>query len=63
MRQKTTIFLVMVGCLFLSFSSSDAYANIIIKVRALNPLETEEVASISYPLPEEVSPSDIITKK
>lgn len=63
MKQKMAIFLTMVGCLFFVFSSSDSYANIIIKVRALNPLESDEVASISYPLPEEVSPSDIITKK
>ena len=31
-------------------------------MRALNPLESEEVASISYPLPKEISLNDIITK-
>ena len=53
---------MVVGWLFFSVLSSDTYANIIIKVRALNPLETEEIAAISYPLPEEMSPSDIVAK-
>ena len=53
---------MVAGFLFFSFFSSDSSANIVIKVRALNPFETEEVAAISYPLPEELSPSDIISK-
>ena len=62
MKQKIIVSLMAMGCLLFSFMSPEARANIIIKVRALNPLESEESASISYPLPEEISPSDIITK-
>ena len=62
MKQKT-IFLMGVGCLLFGLLVPDSYANIIVKVRALNPLESEEVAAIFYPLPSEVSPSDIIEKK
>ena len=54
---------MIVGCLLFGLLVPDSCANIIIKVRALNPLESEEVAAIFYPLPSEVSPSDIITKK
>jgi hypothetical protein len=63
MKQKTIVFLIVVGCLSLILMASQADANIIIKVRALNPLESEEIAAISYPLPEEISPSDVVTKK
>ena len=63
MKQKIIGLLMVVGCLSLGFMASDGHANIIIKVRALNPLESEEAAFISYPLPKEVSSSDIITKK
>ena len=62
MKQKIIVFLMVFGCLFLGFMVSEVHANIIIKVRALNPLESEEVASISYPLPAEISPNDIIAK-
>ncbi len=34
-----------------------------IKVRAINPLETEAPASIHYPLPKEVTPKDILAKR
>ena len=43
--------------------ASTADAGIIIKVRALNPLETEETAAIRYPLPKEIVPEDIIAKR
>lgn len=62
MRQRTITVLLFMSCAFLSCLVSEASANIIIKVRALNPLETEEVASIRYPLPQEITPSHIITK-
>jgi len=62
MGQKYIVFMLLVGCAFFSFSVFEADANIIIKVRALNPLENEEVAAIRYPLPPEITPSDIITK-
>jgi len=62
---KRTIFriFVMVAGLCFALTAFDAHANIVIKVRALNPLESEETASIYYPLPKEVTPGDIIEKK
>jgi hypothetical protein len=60
MKHKNTLFLLLVGCMFLGFTASEAGANIVIKVRALNPLESQEVAAIRYPLPQEVTPDDII---
>jgi len=62
MRRKNIVFLLLIGGVFLSFLISEAHANIIIKVRALNPLENEEVAVIRYPLPEEITPDHIIAK-
>lgn len=35
----------------------------VIKIRAINPLETEAVAPIHYPLPPEVTPQDIVAKR
>lgn len=62
MRQKT-FFVAVMCCLSLILMVLDARANIIIKVRALNPLESEETAAIFYPLPKEVTPNDIVDKK
>lgn len=44
------------------FISIHAYADVVIKVRAINPLDTETTAPIKYPLPKAVKPEDIISK-
>jgi hypothetical protein len=62
-RQNRTPLVLVLGCAAFLFLSSNASANIVIKVRALNPLESDETASISYPLPADVTPADIIEKK
>jgi len=61
---KQAIFLLraVVICLFVGLSAYEAQAGIAIKVRALNPLETEEVAAIRYPLPREITPGDITAR-
>ncbi len=38
-------------------------AEVVIKIRAINPLEIEAVAPIRYPLPQEVTPQDVIAKR
>lgn len=45
------------------YSPSLAGADVVIKIRAINPLETETVAPIHYPLPKEITPEDIIAKR
>lgn len=40
-----------------------ASAEVVIKVRALNPLDTKEIAVIRYPLPKEVSKENILKQK
>lgn len=40
-----------------------AEAQVVIKIRAINPLSEEAVAPIHYPLPAQVKPSDIIAKR
>lgn len=43
--------------------TASAQAGVVIKIRAINPLETEAVAPIHYPLPPEVTPQDIVAKR
>ncbi len=45
------------------FGLMQAEAQVVIKIRAINPLSEEAVAPIHYPLPSQVKPSDIIAKR
>ncbi len=47
----------------LVFGLMQAEAQVVIKIRAINPLDEEAVAPIHYPLPSQVKPGDIIAKR
>ena len=61
-RSKAIYMCLFVGFALLMSAPRKALANIIIKVRALNPLESEETASIRYPLPPGITPDHILKK-
>ena len=54
-------FLILAVAVFL-LGSKGVFADVVIKVRALNPLETQEIAVVKYPLPKEVSQEHILRK-
>jgi len=56
---KAVIILVL-AC---SWPAGMVRADVVIKVRALNPLDTKETAVINYPLPKEISKENIISQK
>lgn len=55
--------LLVYGLWSIVYSPIDAHAAVVIKIRAVNPLETETAAPIRYPLPKEVAPQDIVAKR
>ncbi len=48
---------------FVFFRPPGASADVVIKVRALNPLDTQEIAVVQYPLPKEISQEHILRQK
>ena len=46
---------MLIGLFMAGWQAGAACADVVIKVRALNPLDTKEKAVINYPLPKEVS--------
>ncbi len=62
MKRRAIAIFLLISSMSFGFLISEASANIVIKVRALNPLESEEIAAIRYPLPEEVTPDHIVAK-
>lgn len=61
--KRRSVFTIGAGICLFGLLATQTSADVIIKVRALNPLESEEVAAINYPLPEGVEPSDIVDKR
>lgn len=55
--------LILAGLAAAGWPAGAARAEVVIKVRALNPLDTEQTAVIHYPLPVEISPDDILRQK
>ena len=55
--------LVLIWVFVFSWQAGMIYADVIIKVRALNPLNTKETAVIYYPLPKEISKENILKQK
>lgn len=55
--------LLVYGLWFMVYDPIQAEAQVVIKIRAINPLAEEAVAPIHYPLPAQVKPSDIIAKR
>jgi len=53
----------IVGIVLSFLLCTTARAGVVIKVRAINPLNVETVAPIKYPLPKEITPDDIIAKR
>jgi len=61
--QKTVLVVILVGIFGIAWPISKTEADVVIKVRALNPLDTTETAIIHYPLPKEISQEDILKQK
>ena len=53
----------IVFLLFFMFAASVCFANVIIKVRAVNPLDKNAVAPIHYFLPKEITPKDVVNHR
>lgn len=62
MRKIIVMFMVL-GFAGGVWGAGKVEADVLIKVRALNPLETEEIAVINYALPVEITPEDILGQK
>lgn len=60
---KRAFLFVLIALTMLAGQASQAHADVVIKVRALNPLDTTETAVINYPLPREISQDNIRKKK
>ena len=54
--------IIATGILTFVWFAADAHADVVIKVRALNPLDTTETAPIQYPLPKEITEKDILKR-
>jgi len=61
--RKIVVLFLLIGSFSLLAFVAQTQADVIIKVRALNPLQTEESIVINYPLPPEIDESDILKKK
>jgi len=62
MRRKIAQ-LLFIGIVIACWQVGTVCADVVIKVRALNPLDTKETAVINYPLPKEISQENILKKK
>jgi len=60
---RKLLVLVFTGIMIAGWTAAGACAEVVIKVRALNPLDTAETAVINYPLPKEISQEDILRQK
>lgn len=63
MARKFLLVLFVYSLWAIVYSLTPAEADIVIKIRAINPLETEAPVLIHYPLPKEVAPKDIVAKR
>lgn len=64
MNNNTNIVIILFFlALFLGFSAAEAESAVVIKVRAINPLDEEAPVVIHYPLPAGISPADVIGKR
>ena len=61
--RKTIVPLLFAGIIMACWQVSMVSADVVIKVRALNPLDTKETAVINYPLPKEISKENILKQK
>ncbi len=62
MNNNTNSFIILLA-LFLSFGATTAESGVVIKVRAINPLEEEAPVTIHYPLPAGLTSDDILAKR
>ena len=61
MNNNTNIFILL--ALFMGFCVTAAEGAVVIKVRAINPLEEESPVTIHYPLPAGLTPEDVLAKR
>jgi len=61
--KKYVWILILIGLFITGWLVGNTDANVIIKVRALNPLDSQESAVINYPLPKEITETDILSQK
>ncbi|MBI5024134.1 MAG: hypothetical protein HZC18_03940 [Candidatus Omnitrophica bacterium] len=61
MNNNTNIFILL--ALFTGFCVTAAEGAVVIKVRAINPLEEEAPVTIHYPLPAGLTPEDVLAKR
>lgn len=54
---------IIIAALFVLICAPAQAAGVVIKIRAINPLEEGTVASIRYPLPKEITPGDIVAQR
>jgi len=54
---------IFINIIFFFIVLTSVHGAVIIKVRAINPLDTEVIAPIKYPLPKAMQPGDIIEKR
>jgi len=57
------IITLTVAVALLACPARSAFSEVVIKVRALNPMNTKETAKIDYPLPHEIAEAHILKKK
>lgn len=61
--RKITCKSILILLLAFAVQITAAHADVVIKVRALNPLNTKETAVINYPLPKEITKENILKQK
>lgn len=54
---------IVLTALFMGFCVTTAEGAVVIKVRAINPLEEEAPVTIHYPLPAGLTPEDVLAKR
>ena len=62
MKNNTNIPIILLA-LFTGFCATAAESAVVIKVRAINPLEEEAPVTIHYPLPAGLTPEDVLAKR
>src|SRR3989338_4026196 len=62
MKKNINIFTILLA-LFMGFCVTTAEGAVVIKVRAINPLEEEAPVTIHYPLPAGLTPEDVLAKR
>lgn len=61
--RKSIWILILIGFIMAGRQTGMVCADVVIKVRALNPLDTKEKAVINYPLPKKISKENILKRK